>query len=366
MRQPSPIALKRTLEVLHASDGTTYVLRGGADAEFEIERATDRERALLDALLGGAESLDDLRRRLAADGHDVDAGLLAETIEQLDGLGLLEEPGAAAVLGAEAAERYDRQLAYFADLRPGEATALQQRLGEARVAMVGVGGLGTWAAAALACAGVGHLTLFDDDRVELSNLNRQFLYRHADLGRLKAEAAADALRAFDPGIGLTVVPERVDGPEAAERVAAAHDFVVELADRPPHELSRWLDAACWNAGIPRISAAQFPPLLRVGPTYVPGETACVLCQERSAREGFPLYDEFVAMRRARLPVTSTLGSIAAMIGAAVAGDVVHQLTGLMAPASLGTALIVDVRDLSVRREPIARDPGCPRCGDAAT
>src|SRR5204862_4264739 len=167
--------------------------------------------------------------------------------------------------------------------------------------------------------------------------------------------------AFDPELELTVMPQRVSGQGDAERVATTHDVVVELADRPPHELSRWLDAACFAAGATRISAAQFPPLVRIGPTYVPGRTACLLCQERGARDGFPLYDEFVAMRRARLPVTSTLGSIAAIIGAAVAGDVVHHITGLMDPASLGAAVILDVRDLSVRREPIERDPDCPRC-----
>src|SRR4051794_9938586 len=159
------IALKRTLEVLHASDGTTYVLRGGADAEFKIEGSTARERDLLDLLLEGAPSARVLAERLTARGHEVEAELLDETLAELEGLGLLEEPPAAPALGAGAAERYDRQLAYFADLRPGESLALQQRLAAARVAMVGVGGLGTWTAAALACAGVGHITLIDDDRV---------------------------------------------------------------------------------------------------------------------------------------------------------------------------------------------------------
>jgi bacteriocin biosynthesis cyclodehydratase domain-containing protein len=162
-----------------------------------------------------------------------------------------------------------------------------------------------------------------------------------------------------------VRPERVSGPADAARAVDGHDFVVELADWPPHELSRWLDAACWAAGVPRVSAAQFPPLLRIGPTYVPGVTACLECQERGARRDFPLYDELVALRRARLPLTATLGSASALIGAAVAGDVIHHLTGLETPASLGAALIVDLRDLSVRREPLERDPECPRCGGAS-
>jgi bacteriocin biosynthesis cyclodehydratase domain-containing protein len=357
-----PIALKPTLEILHASDGATYLLRGAAHAEFQVAGAQPHERALLDALADGCDSVEQLAGRLAGSGHAVELSDLTATVEQLRGLGLLDEEDHAAALGPEAAERYDRQLAYFSDVRPGEASAMQARLLAARVAIVGVGGLGTWTAASLACSGVGHLTLVDDDRVELSNLNRQFLYRHADIGRLKVEAAAEALAAFDPRLGLTIAAERVSGPADAARLVAGHDFVVELADWPPHELSRWLDAACWPAGIPRVSAAQFPPRMRLGPTYVPGVTACLACQEAGARQEFPLYDELVAMRRANPTPAPALGPASALLGAAIAGDVVHHLTGIAPPATLGAALIVDLRDLSVERHPVEPDPACPRCG----
>src|SRR4051812_43877172 len=183
-----PIALKRTLEVLEASDGTIYLLRGAARAEFEIADARPHERALLRTLRAGADSLEALAAALRSSGHAVDGALLAATVDQLDGLGLLENEDLAA-LDPVVAERFDRQLAYFSDVRPGEAARLQMRLASARVAVIGVGGLGTWTAAALACAGVGHLTLVDDDRVELSNLNRQVLFQASDLGRLKVEAA---------------------------------------------------------------------------------------------------------------------------------------------------------------------------------
>jgi molybdopterin-synthase adenylyltransferase len=357
-----PIALKPTLEILHASDGATYLLRGAAHAEFEVAGAQPHERALLDALQTGCDSVEQLAARLTHAGHTVEPAALNATIDQLRALGLLVEEDFAGALGAEAAERYDRQLAYFADVRPGEAVRMQKRLMDARVAIVGVGGLGTWTAAALACSGVGHLTLVDDDRVELSNLNRQFLYRHADIGRLKVDAAADALSAFEPRLDIVIVPQRLAGPSDAERIVAGHDYVVELADWPPYELSRWLDAACWPAGIPRVSAAQFPPRLRLGPTYVPGTTACLLCQEAGARQAFPLYDELVAMRRARPTPVPTLGPASALLGAAIAGDIVHHLTGIAPPATLGTALLVDLRDLSVERHPVERDPACPRCG----
>ena len=101
--------------------------------------------------------------------------------------------------------RYDRQLRYFGDLAPGATppSEYQRRLREARVALLGLGGLGSWAAYALACCGVGELVLVDGDRVEESNFNRQILYRERDIGRLKAEAAAEALAAFNSACRLT-------------------------------------------------------------------------------------------------------------------------------------------------------------------
>jgi molybdopterin/thiamine biosynthesis adenylyltransferase len=352
------LRLKRTLEVLHASDGDSYVLRGGAEAEFVVEGATAQERALLDAIAAGAPSLTALGESAGTDGD-----ALLGTVETLARLGLLEEPAgdAAALLGDEGAQRYDRQLAYFADVRPGEAARLQAILRRARVAIVGVGGLGTWTASALACAGVGHLTLVDDDTVDLSNLNRQVLFRRADLGRPKVEVAAEALRAFDPALSVDSRRTRVGGAADAERVAAGHDFVIELADWPPYALGRWMDAACWPAGIPRMTAALFPPRVRIGPSYVPGATPCLACQEAVSKAAFPLYDELAALRTEHPTVSPTLGPPCALIGGVIAMDVVHHLTGIAAPSTLGAALIVDLRDMRVEREPVPRRAGCDRC-----
>jgi molybdopterin/thiamine biosynthesis adenylyltransferase len=354
------LRLKRTLEVLHASDGDSYVLRGGAQAEFVIEAATPDERELLDALAAGVPSLAALRDSVGA----TDEAALAAHVDELAGLGLLEEPAgdAVALLGTDAAERFDRQLAYFADVRPGEAARLQATLRDARVAIVGVGGLGTWTAAALASAGIGNLTLVDEDTVELSNLNRQVLYRRADVGRPKVEVAAEALTAFDPGLEVTALALRVAGPRDAERVVAGHDFVIELADWPPYDLGRWMEAACWPAGIPRVTAALFPPFVRIGPSYVPGMTPCLACQDAVAAERFPLYDELAALRQSRPTVAATLGPPCALIGGVIAMDVVHHLTGIAAAATLGVALIIDTRDMSVERDAVPRRVDCERCG----
>jgi molybdopterin/thiamine biosynthesis adenylyltransferase len=350
--------LARTVEVFEASDGDVYVLRGGADADFTLEAPDAAARVLLRRLAGAGGDVDSLAAACGRPAPEVAAAL-----DELDGLGLLEREGDRdpGLLDDEALARFDRQLAYFAQVQPGAASAMQARLADAHVAVIGVGGLGTWTASALACAGVGTLTLVDDDTVDLSNLNRQVLYRRSDLGRPKVEVASEALRAFDPS--LTVDPRRVriTGAREAERVVTGHDFVIELADWPPYELSRWLDAACWPAGIPRVTAALYPPTVRIGPTYVRGATPCLGCQEAVSQAAFPLYDELAALRAARPTVAPTLGPPCALIGGVIAMDVVHHLTGIAQPATLGTALIVDTRDMRVEREPVPRRAGCDRC-----
>jgi bacteriocin biosynthesis cyclodehydratase domain-containing protein len=364
------LRFKPHLEILRASDRNVYILRGDVRAEFVVEQATPAEHALLDLLEEGADAPDELLAALRArvpDAAGDDAALLA-TLEELAGMGLLEERRSRvrAELGDDAAERLDRQLAYFSDVRPGAAARTQSALKASRVLMLGVGGLGTWTAAALACAGVGHLTLVDDDRVELSNLNRQMLFRRADIGRPKVEAAADALTAFDPELSVDARRERVAGPRDAERVVEGHDYIVELADWPPYELSRWMDTAAWAAGVPHVTAALAPPTVRIGPTYLPGRTACLACLEESARAGYPLYDELVELRRSRPAVAPTLGPPCALIGGVIAMDVVHHLAGLAEPATLGRALLVDIRDMSVTPEEIVPREDCPRCGAGAT
>ena len=98
------------------------------------------------------------------------------------------------------------------------APRIQRRIGDATVAILGCGGLGSWAAAGLACAGVGSLVLIDDDRVERSNLNRQLLFGEPDIGRPKVDSAAEALRRHRSDLDVRAVSERIDGPEGLRDV----------------------------------------------------------------------------------------------------------------------------------------------------
>lgn len=350
--------LKTTTEVFTSPDGELCLLRPSDDADLMLEGAGPLGRELVMRLDGRSSRsvLDD----------EFGAETVAELVEVLDGEDLLEDASAYDRLPAEERGRYDRQLRYFADLAPAGVSApdCQARLRDARVVVLGVGGLGSWAALSLACCGVGELTLYDGDTVELSNLNRQVLYSPDDIGRPKAAAAAAAIRRFNPGISVVSHERALAGREELRLAVRGASCVVDAADRPAHDIERWVNEACFAERVPYITMSHFPPFARVGPLYVPGETGCFQCQERAYRRSYALYDHIVDQRRGAPSPAATLGPVCAFVGGQVALDVVHQLTGLCAPASRGMVRVFDTRTLEVSNEPVPRDPHCEVCAGA--
>jgi len=349
--------IKRTTELIESPEGDLYLMRPSAEADIRIEAPDEEQRRLLDSLNGTQ-----LREQLIARFGEE---LVGDTLAQLGELGAIEDAADDDLLGSDVLARFDRQLRYFSDIRIGGPTPAecQGRLSEARVVIFGVGGLGGWAAWALACCGVGEMLLIDGDRVEASNLNRQILYTESDVGRLKAEMAASRLRAFNPASRMEVIAERLESEAEIADAIDGYDFVVDAADWPAHDVERWANSACFAAGIPYITMSHFPPIARVGPLYVPGETGCFTCQETAYRRSYPLFDVAVEQRRAQPSPAATLGPACGLIGSQIGLEVMHHLTGLARPSTLGVAHIYDLRTMEVCREPVTPEPDCPICGD---
>lgn len=143
--------------------------------------------------------------------------------------------------------RYGRQI-----LLPSIGIEGQQRLLNSHALIIGLGGLGSPAAMYLASSGVGHLTLADFDRVELSNLQRQIVHATSDLGRLKAESARDRLSALNPDIEITVIGERLND-ENIYALATKADVVLDCSDNFATRFA--INRACVATRTPLVSGA---------------------------------------------------------------------------------------------------------------
>jgi bacteriocin biosynthesis cyclodehydratase domain-containing protein len=348
-------ALRGSVEALSAPDGQLYILvLGGSD--LAVPEPDETDRTLLRALLRPST----VAELQAATGAT--QATLAEKLASLEEVGVLASwPANAAPLGEEDARRFDRQLPYLAEF--GAPAELQRGLQDATVAFIGCGGLGTWGLGALACAGVGHFVLVDDDVVEPSNLNRQVLYVESDIGRAKVHCAAEWVRRFSPKTEATTIQKRIRRAEDVLPLAREADFLVMVADWPPYELERWVNEACVAERTPFISCGQGTPIMKIGPIYVPGRSPCFACHETQMRAEAPLYDEVVEMRKAIAAAVPamTLGPAAGVVGTLLSMEVMHALLGQRA-ATEGRAMLLDIQTLESSWHEVQRDPDCAVCG----
>ncbi|HWL47671.1 MAG TPA: molybdopterin-synthase adenylyltransferase MoeB [Sphingomonadaceae bacterium] len=239
-------------------------------------------------------------------------------------------------------DRYARHI-----ILPEIGGAGQTRLLASRVAIIGAGGIGAPLIPALAAAGVGRLTVFDDDIVELSNLQRQTLFATADVGRAKVDVAAERTAALNPDVTLTPVRERVTA-ENAVALLAGHDVVVDGCDNFATRLA--VADAALALRIPLVSAAL-------------GRFEGQLAVYRGWEAGKPCYRCFVGSDPDRPEVScadqGVLGALTGLVGSLAAMETIRLLTGFGADMA-GKLLLIDALAGRFRTIALPKDPGC-RC-----
>ena len=337
-------------------NGDLLLLRPSSEMDIRVEAPGSKERRLLSDL-AGLKTLEQLRAEFGS-------AVVDDALEQLHDLGLVEDAADDDRLPVQELHRFDRQLRYFSDVSSGQRSPseCQQTLRGAKVAVLGVGGLGGWSALALACVGIGEFWLVDGDRVEVSNLNRQILFDPTEAGRPKVECAAARLRSFDPAAEVRISERTLQSEADVAEFIAGCDVLIDAADWPPHDIEHWCNSACFAAGIPYITMSHFPPIARVGPLFVPGVTGCYACYEAAFLREFADLGIGLEQRRAKLNPAGSLGPACAMIGGQVAMEVLHLLTGLASPATQGQAHIYDLRTMDATRETVEPRTDCPICG----
>ena len=242
--------------------------------------------------------------------------------------------------------RYSRHI-----LLPEIGVEGQERLRAARALVVGAGGLGCPAALYLAASGIGRLTLADPDRVDLTNLQRQILFRTDSIGARKVDAAAAALGALNPEVELVALAARLEG-DALERLVAGADVVLDCSDNfaTRHAVNR----ACVRHARPLVSGAalRFDGQIAVFDLRRP-DAPCYAC----------LFPEGGETEELRCAVMGVFAPLTGTIGALQALEAVKIVSGAGQPAS-GRLLMLDARNAEWRSVRVSKDPDCPVCAAA--
>ncbi|MEZ5668119.1 MAG: molybdopterin-synthase adenylyltransferase MoeB [Alphaproteobacteria bacterium] len=245
-------------------------------------------------------------------------------------------------------ERYARHLILD---EVGEAG--QARLLGARVALIGAGGLGAPAALYLAAAGIGRLTLIDDDAVELSNLQRQVIHATAMVGRPKTESAAATLAAVNPDIAVAQDRRRLTADNAAD-LLAGHDVVLDGSDNFATRYAA--NDACFRLGIPLVSGAllRFEAQVGLFQAHLGPPHPCYRCL-------FPAPPP--ADLVPRCDQAGILGAVAGVAGTIMAVETLKLLLGLGDDLS-GRLLLYDALGPTFTTMRAGRDPQCSLCAGA--
>lgn len=253
----------------------------------------------------------------------------------------LVAPGPA--LTGDQVSRYSRHL-----LMPTIGEGGQRRLLAARVAVIGAGGLGSPSLLYLAGAGVGRLTVVDDDRVDETNLQRQVIHATPDVGRPKVDSALERVRALNPDVEVVGVPEHLDATNA-RRLLADHDLVLDGSDN--FETRYAVADACDELGIPLVWAAVYRTEAHLtvfwpaAPEGVPAAGLRDLFPEPPAPGTVPACGD-----------AGVVGPLVGQVGSMMATEAIKLITGVGAPL-LGRLLFIDVLAATQREIPLlARQP----------
>ena len=239
--------------------------------------------------------------------------------------------------------RYSRQI-----MLPQMDVAGQQKLIDATVLIVGMGGLGCPAAMYLAAAGVGHLIIADDDLVELTNLQRQVAHSQSMIGEPKVVSAQQTLLGLNPDLKITALQKRLEGSELGEAVGQA-DLIVDACDNFTTRFA--INSACIEHGKPLVSGAAI---------RMEGQVAVFDSRNPTS----PCYQCLYSQgddENASCSENGVMAPLVGIIGAVQAMEAIKLLTGI-GESLTGRLLLLDASTLQWREMRLPRDSSCGACG----
>jgi molybdopterin/thiamine biosynthesis adenylyltransferase len=249
---------------------------------------------------------------------------------------------------------------------PDDRSDHQDTLRNATVVLLGLGGGGSHLLPLLSAAGIGRIVAVDYDRVELSNLNRQLLYREADIGRYKTEAAADAVKQTNSLLELSTITKKIECADDARPIVRGADLVICAIDEPPFLAQRRVNRACITEGVPCLYGLSQVTSGRMF-SVLPNQSGCVDCLHLYySMHDVNFVPQFRGFHESNFnPPTIAFAPHIARLCGLIADEAVRLLTAYREPQSVAKQVEFDFESGSLTTLTTwPRYPDeCPTCGD---
>ncbi|HET7344891.1 MAG TPA: ThiF family adenylyltransferase [Nitrososphaeraceae archaeon] len=322
---------KISLEVRNLDDAFTKLSdHMGEDFKRRVFDLNGRPRPLINIYINGKNT------RFST------AGSTTTSLTDGDSIYILPAVAGGAELTNEDLRRYSRQI-----MLEEIGFVGMEKLRNAKVCIVGAGGIGNPVATQLTAMGVGKLRIVDRDVIEISNLHRQHLYTENDIGKVKVEVAVENLRRMNSAVQIEAVPLSLTR-YTAESVVKGFDVVIDALDSVDARYA--INDACIKFNIPFIYAGALGMLGSVC-TILPNKSACLRCI-------------FPALTEDEMPTCSTEGvhpSILYLVAGIQVSEAVKVIIGQQ-PTIVNKLLYIDLNELSFEKIQVFRHEECPSCG----
>jgi molybdopterin/thiamine biosynthesis adenylyltransferase len=364
-------ALKISIPYFVANDEIHFRLGGTLTS---LEAGDGRVQALLE-LLDGSREPDEIFRQLLGRFPDLTKADIDDAIADLDDSGLLQDAtDEGRDFSAADRERWSNNLGFFetyASLAVSKYE-FQRRIRDAKVAVLGVGGIGSHVLIDLVAIGFHDIRIVDFDRIEVSNFNRQIIYGEPDLGRVKVQVAAERAKALNGAVRIDQVEMRLTSGDDVYQVVRDRDVVIAVVDRPKVHVAHWVNEGCVRAGTALIGGGvDTQRAVHYG--MVPGITGCLECWYSSVQANDPtsrmvqgVMDEIDRGGQAYGEDTAAFNGLVSLGSGMMLSEMVRLTSRVTPPLSLGRMLGLTFHDPRLREmESWKPDPDCSLCGDVS-
>lgn len=335
--------------------------------------------ALLNSL-DGTKTIDELYQSLLKQGFNVSEIEFNNILQKLQDSALIEDGGKVSHLAEEELERYHRQMIYFSlvEKQGVNGFSYQEKIKAQNIAIFGMGGWGSWIALNFSAAGVGKLTLIDDDTIERSNLNRQILFETDDIGKSKVKTASSRLRKINPNVIITEINQKMQPNEAQlEAILADHTFIIiawtNLSYFKDNTVEEAIHKVAVRKNIPVIEIGADPLFVSVGPIFPnDGSAVCFDCVKQKVKFDHysqdPLIKNFQETRlnENRRNLNTLLKSYQSapalsIMGGLASDQVIKYVTGCEPSILLGNQFKLNLQNYETTYQKFTSQQHCDKC-----